>query len=74
LTSLESLWTPQAPTTNAIAERFVGTVRRECTDRMLVAGERHLRVVLNEYMARDNDGRSHQGHGMSPASQTTTRT
>ena len=49
---------------NAIAERFVGTVRRECTDRMLIISERHLRVVLDQYIAHYNAGRSHQGDGM----------
>jgi hypothetical protein len=32
---------------------------------MLIAGERHLRVVLDQYVAHYNAGRSHQGHGMS---------
>jgi hypothetical protein len=39
----------QAPRANAIAERRVGTVRRECTDRILIAGEPHLMSVLAEY-------------------------
>jgi putative transposase len=34
---------------NAIAERWVGSARRECLDRILVAGERHPRPVLGEY-------------------------
>ena len=36
----------------------------ECTDRMLIAGERHLRAVLSEYIGHCNTGRSHQGDGM----------
>jgi hypothetical protein len=36
----------------------------ECTDRMLILGEAHLRRVLHEYVEHYNTGRSHQGHGM----------
>jgi putative transposase len=52
---------PQAPRMNAIAERFIRTVRAECTDRMLTAGERHLRRLLHQYVTHYNTGRSHQG-------------
>jgi transposase InsO family protein len=48
---------------SAIAERWVVTVRRECTDRMLIAGERHLRVVLDEYLRHYNDHRPHRTLG-----------
>ncbi|MBS2533121.1 DDE-type integrase/transposase/recombinase [Catenulispora sp. NF23] len=56
---------PQAPRMNAIAERFVGSVRHECTDRILIGGERHLGVVLDHYIAHYKAGRSHQGEGLS---------
>jgi putative transposase len=58
------LTAPQTPRMNAIAERFVRTARVECTDRMLILGERHLRTVLEEYIAHYNTGRSHQGEGL----------
>jgi len=51
---------------HAFAERFVRTVRTECTDRMLIAGPRHLRAALSEYLGPYNIGRSHQGRGMGP--------
>jgi putative transposase len=54
---------PQTPKMNAYAERFVRTARAECTDRMLVAGEQHLRAILSEYIGH-NTGRSHQGENM----------
>ena len=50
----------RAPRANALAERFVGTVRRECLDRMLVLGRRHLEVVLAEYVEHYNSHRPHR--------------
>ena len=39
----------RAPRANAIAERFIGTLRRECLDHLLITGPRHLDAVLREY-------------------------
>jgi putative transposase len=50
----------RAPRANAIAERWVGSARRECLDRMLITGERHLRLVLDEYLDHDNTCRPHR--------------
>jgi transposase InsO family protein len=40
----------RAPRANAIAERFIGTLRRECLDQLLITGPRHLAVVMREYL------------------------
>jgi putative transposase len=50
----------RAPGANAIAERWAGSARRECLDRMLIAGERHLRPVLDEYVDHYNGRRPHR--------------
>ncbi len=39
---------PQSPRSNAYAERWIRTARAECTDRLLITGERHLRTVLDQ--------------------------
>jgi putative transposase len=50
----------QAPRANAIAERWIGSARRECLDLMLIAGERHLRLVLGEYIDHHDIHRPHR--------------
>jgi putative transposase len=50
----------RAPRANAIAERWISSARRECLDRMLITGERHLRLVLSEYVDHYNVHRPHR--------------
>ena len=53
---------PRSPNLNPICERFLGSVRRECLDHLVILGERHLRSVLGEYVkAYFNVARPHQG-------------
>lgn len=51
----------EAPNANAITEQWVRSVREECLDHLIILNERHLRCVLNEYIAYYNARRSHQG-------------
>ena len=53
----------QAPRANAIAERFVGTIRRELLDRILIINQHHAASVLRQYERHYNDHRPHRTLG-----------
>ena len=61
----------RAPRANAVAERFIGTLRRECLDHLLITGPRHLAAVLREYVQHYNAHRPHRSlHQHPPAGAT----
>jgi transposase InsO family protein len=61
---LAVLKTPvRVPQANAFCERLIGTIRRECLDFVIAVSERHLRVVLREWVAHYNRGRPHASLG-----------
>ena len=57
---------PRCPRANCFAERFVSTVRAELTDRVLIFSQRHLRVVLAEYVQHYNGRRPHRARELRP--------
>lgn len=56
----------RAPNANAHAERWVGTLRRECLDRILILNRRHLDRVLRHYLAHYNRHRPHRSLSLQP--------
>ena len=66
--------TAPSAASDAIAERWIGTLRRECLDRLLITGPRHLAAVLCEYVDHFNTHRPHRSlHQRPPAGRTPPR-
>src|SRR5260370_40440552 len=52
---------PRVPQGNAIAERFVRSIKTECLSRLIFLGEAHLRTAASTYVDYYNQARNHQG-------------
>jgi putative transposase len=65
--SVRIIKTPvRSPRANSFAERYVGTLRRECLDHLLIQGEQHLRQILTQYAQHYNEHRPHQSREQRP--------
>ena len=61
---VDTLRSPVAsPKANAICERVIGTIRRECLDWMIPVSEIHVRSILNAWVTHYNRGRPHSALG-----------
>jgi len=54
---------PHCPKANAICERVIGTIRRECLDWLIPISESHLRSILKSWVEHYNRGRPHSTLG-----------
>jgi transposase InsO family protein len=64
---IDAIATPvRSPRANAIVERVIGTLRRECLDHLIVLDEQHLSLVLREFVAYYNEDRPHRTLGLQP--------
>jgi transposase InsO family protein len=60
--SIKEIKTPyRTPQANGVCERFMGSLRRECLDHILIQHDKHLQQVVNEYILYFNEERPHQG-------------
>jgi transposase InsO family protein len=62
---IDAILTPvRSPRANAVAERVIGTLRRECLDHLIILNEQHLASVLGEYVRFYNEDRPHRTLGL----------
>jgi transposase InsO family protein len=71
---IDTIQTPvRAPQANTYAERWIGTLRRECLDWTLILGRRHLQTVLRIYASHYNSHRPHRALGLQAPDTDTAR-
>ena len=64
---ISAIATPvRSPKANALAERFVRTVREDCPDHLLIYSMCHLQAVLADYVRHYNEARPHRGRQLAP--------